>query len=154
MMKHYTDKTIANATSEELLHALIKANGISDAARKSVRCTPHSESLIAIGPDATASIIVDTEDLSTLEDIVLPKPKIRETTPQQKMIVARHALGLTQAEIAAKANLSEGCISHYEIGRREPGLRNLAKLVVALGVTADHILGTEQMQPARIKVKA
>ena len=70
-MKHYTDKKIIDATSEELLHALIHTNGISDAARKSVRISPHSESLIAIGPDATASIIVDTEDLVVLNDIVL-----------------------------------------------------------------------------------
>ena len=152
-MKHYTDKTIANATSEELLHALIHANGVDDAARKTERITPHSECLVAIGPDATASIILDSVDLMTLQDIVLPKPVIPESTPQQRMVSARYALGLTQAQVAVKAGMVEAAISHYETGKREPSFKNLANLVIALGVTADYILGTEQMQEVKIRPK-
>ena len=32
----------------------------------------------------------------------------------------RRALGLTMKELAAAVGVSEGAISHYEIGRREP----------------------------------
>jgi DNA-binding XRE family transcriptional regulator len=137
------DKLISEATSEELLYVLIHVNGISDAARKSVRVTPHSESLIAIGPDATASIIVDTEDLQVLEDIVYPKTNSDKSTPQQRMTTSRHALGLSQEQLAKKTGLAPAAISHFETGARKPCFDNLLKLTNALGVSADYILGTK-----------
>jgi transcriptional regulator with XRE-family HTH domain len=50
--------------------------------------------------------------------------------------------GLTQSELARKAQLEATSISHMEAGRREPNLENLTKIVEALGVSADVLLGT------------
>lgn len=54
----------------------------------------------------------------------------------------RELSGLTQAELAEKARLDPSCVSHFESGRREPNLENLTKIVKALGVSADVLLGT------------
>ena len=54
----------------------------------------------------------------------------------------RELSGLTQAELADKAKVPVTSISHFESGRREPNLENLIKLVKALGISADVLLGT------------
>jgi uncharacterized protein len=46
---------------------------------------------------------------------------------------ARRRSGLSQAELARRAEVSQPVISAYESGRREPGLRTLVKLVEATG---------------------
>jgi predicted nucleotidyltransferase/DNA-binding XRE family transcriptional regulator len=46
---------------------------------------------------------------------------------------ARRRAGLSQAELAHRANVSQPVISAYESGRREPGFATLAKLVEASG---------------------
>jgi predicted nucleotidyltransferase/DNA-binding XRE family transcriptional regulator len=46
---------------------------------------------------------------------------------------ARRRSGLSQAELARRAQVSQPVISAYESGRREPGLSMLAKLVEASG---------------------
>lgn len=50
--------------------------------------------------------------------------------------------GLTQAVLAEKAGLPSSSIAHFECGNREPNLANLTKIIKALGVSADVILGT------------
>lgn len=55
----------------------------------------------------------------------------------------RERRGLTQVELAAKAELTPAAISHFETGLRVPSPRNLAKLADALEVTADHLLGRQ-----------
>lgn len=50
--------------------------------------------------------------------------------------------GLSQAELAEKTKLQPSAIAHFEAGRREPNLENLTKLIKALGVSADVLLGT------------
>lgn len=54
----------------------------------------------------------------------------------------REMSGLTQAELANKTKLQSSSIAHFEAGRREPNLENLTKLIKALGVSADVLLGT------------
>lgn len=66
MVAKYMDKTIAEATSEELLHALIKTNGLAPGPRKTTYCLPVSEALIAIGDDRTASVHIFNEDIEAL----------------------------------------------------------------------------------------
>ncbi len=56
---------------------------------------------------------------------------------------SRLALGLTQAELARRAELQESWISHFETGRRKPSIRNLLKLSDALRISADYLLGRE-----------
>jgi predicted nucleotidyltransferase/DNA-binding XRE family transcriptional regulator len=46
---------------------------------------------------------------------------------------ARRRAGLSQAELARRAKVSQPVISAYESGHREPGLATLAKLVEATG---------------------
>jgi predicted nucleotidyltransferase/DNA-binding XRE family transcriptional regulator len=46
---------------------------------------------------------------------------------------ARRRAGLSQAELARRAKVSQPVISAYESGRREPGLAMLTKLVEATG---------------------
>jgi predicted nucleotidyltransferase/DNA-binding XRE family transcriptional regulator len=46
---------------------------------------------------------------------------------------ARRRAGLSQAELARRAKVSQPVISAYESGRREPGFAMLAKLVEATG---------------------
>lgn len=46
---------------------------------------------------------------------------------------ARQRSGLSQAELARRANVAQPVISAYETGRREPGLAMLSKLVEATG---------------------
>ncbi len=54
----------------------------------------------------------------------------------------REMSGLTQGELARKAECQPSSIAHMEAGRREPNLENLTKIVKALGVSADVLLGT------------
>jgi predicted nucleotidyltransferase/DNA-binding XRE family transcriptional regulator len=46
---------------------------------------------------------------------------------------ARRRAGLSQAELAARAGVTQSVISVYESGRRQPGLPTLAALVEATG---------------------
>jgi len=48
---------------------------------------------------------------------------------------ARRAAGLTQAELARRAGVTQSVISAYESGRREPALSTLSRLVDATGAT-------------------
>lgn len=50
---------------------------------------------------------------------------------------ARLRSGLSQAELARRAHVSQPVVSAYESGRREPGLSMLAKLVEASGHQLD-----------------
>ena len=48
---------------------------------------------------------------------------------------ARRAAGMTQAELARRAGVTQSVISAYESGRREPALSTLSRLVEATGAT-------------------
>jgi transcriptional regulator with XRE-family HTH domain len=63
----------------------------------------------------------------------------------QKLKAARTRLGLTQAEVGRRTDLSPVQISLYETNKREPSLTNLAKLCVALAVTSDELLGLAEV---------
>ncbi len=54
---------------------------------------------------------------------------------------ARLRREMSQAELAEKAGLVPSWISHFEAGRRLPSLEVFRKLCIALGVTADSLLG-------------
>lgn len=54
---------------------------------------------------------------------------------------ARETRRLSQADLAAKAELPASSISHFEAGSRKPSLESLRHLVVALEVSADVLLG-------------
>lgn len=53
---------------------------------------------------------------------------------------ARERRNMTQAELAEVLGLVVSAISHFETGSREPCVRNLKRLALALGVSADWLL--------------
>jgi transcriptional regulator with XRE-family HTH domain len=50
---------------------------------------------------------------------------------------------LTQTDLARLAGFQPCLISHYENGRRNPGIKNLLKLAEALGCTTDELIRDE-----------
>lgn len=66
----------------------------------------------------------------------------------QKILVEK---GITQKELAVRAEITESALSHYIKGDRFPRSNTVAKLAVALSVSVDELLGTmpdEQAQGA------
>ena len=53
----------------------------------------------------------------------------------------REKLGLTQAELAEKVNVSQKSISKYERGERRPTYETLTKMSELFGVSTDYLLG-------------
>jgi transcriptional regulator with XRE-family HTH domain len=57
----------------------------------------------------------------------------------------REAINISQEKLAEKAGLDQTYISGIECGRRNPGIKNVAKLAKALGLsTADLCKGVGQ----------
>jgi transcriptional regulator with XRE-family HTH domain len=63
------------------------------------------------------------------------------TITAQRIYDLRQQLGLTQQELADKANLERKTIIRIESGQNVPGVRALAALSKVFGVTADYLLG-------------
>ena len=59
----------------------------------------------------------------------------------KRLRVERLAQGLTQMQLAGKCRLTQYAISHFETGRRTPSLANMIRLVDALDISADVLLG-------------
>lgn len=59
------------------------------------------------------------------------------------------ARGMTQKELAQKTNLTEGAVSHYLKGDREPKGAILLGIANALGTSTDYLRGlTDEVKPA------
>jgi transcriptional regulator with XRE-family HTH domain len=54
---------------------------------------------------------------------------------------ARHDQGMTLAQVAAKAGLSQPFLSQLELGRTRPSMRSLYRIATALGTTQQALLG-------------
>ena len=67
----YDDTTIADATPQELLHALLHSQGMVPGPTRTVYAEPVSETLVSVGDDATAHIRIFDEDIETLNGLVL-----------------------------------------------------------------------------------
>jgi transcriptional regulator with XRE-family HTH domain len=52
-------------------------------------------------------------------------------------------LGLSLAQVARKADVSERSFAHYAADRSEPDLASLVRIARALGVTTDYLVGVE-----------
>lgn len=79
------------------------------------------------------------------------KSAMNEEPWRTRMQRRRKQIGLTQAQLAEKLGLSQGTITHWECGRREPeDLATLEKLARALDMhPAELIYGIEVLpQPA------
>ena len=60
---------------------------------------------------------------------------------RERLRIIRERRDLTQAELAARADLQPSAISHFEAGTRKPSFENLRRLAVALESTTDYLLG-------------
>jgi transcriptional regulator with XRE-family HTH domain len=58
---------------------------------------------------------------------------LRAMVPATAILNARHAAGLTQAELARRAGTSQATISAYESGRKRPSVATLARVLEAAG---------------------
>ena len=61
----------------------------------------------------------------------------------ERLKTARKKMGLTQRELGALAGMPVSSIALFETGARAPSLRALRKIVVALRVSADYLLGVD-----------
>ena len=57
----------------------------------------------------------------------------------QKLYYLRTKRGLNQAELAERANLTQGAIAHYEAGRSTPTKNNLIQLAKVLEVEPEDL---------------
>ncbi|WP_369726353.1 helix-turn-helix domain-containing protein [Bradyrhizobium sp. LLZ17] len=60
---------------------------------------------------------------------------------RERLKAARELRGLSQSQLAAKADLPPSSVSHFESGARKPSFENLKRLSAALDVTTDYLLG-------------
>ena len=61
-----------------------------------------------------------------------------------KLVKQRSAdLGMSQAEVARRAGVSERSFGHYMSSRSEPNLDGLVRIAKVLGTTPNHLLGVE-----------
>ena len=56
----------------------------------------------------------------------------------------RRSLGMTMKELGSIVGVSEGAISHYETGRREPDHDMLRRIANALNVSVDFLMGRDE----------
>lgn len=59
--------------------------------------------------------------------------------PRIELIETRKKAGLTQAQIAAKANLSRGHYANIEMGRHSPSVDVARSIAIVLNVAVDDI---------------
>lgn len=52
--------------------------------------------------------------------------------------------GMTQAELGRMVGISQGNVSMYVTGRREPRATYILRIATALGVTTDDLLGVKR----------
>lgn len=60
---------------------------------------------------------------------------------------ARHGRGMTLAQVAAQAGLSQPFLSQLELGRTRPSMRSLFRIATALGTTQQALLGRASGPP-------
>jgi transcriptional regulator with XRE-family HTH domain len=63
---------------------------------------------------------------------------------------AMHIGNVTQAELAAKASLSQGAISRYLNGKASPKAEELLRIAAALGVSMEWLLTGKGDPPAKV----
>ena len=64
----------------------------------------------------------------------------------EKLIQARKAAGLTQADVAAKLNVSRQAVSRWEGGQSKPSTEKLLALGNLYGVSIDQLLNTGNVE--------
>jgi len=63
---------------------------------------------------------------------------------QNRIREKREALRMSQVKLATLTGIANGCISDFELGKREPWPSARKRLAVALGTTEAELFPTEQ----------
>lgn len=71
----------------------------------------------------------------------MPMEKNFSTEFARRLQVLREQRGFTQNQLGQRAGMAPAAISHFETAQRVPSLESFAKLVDALEVSADSLLG-------------
>ena len=66
----------------------------------------------------------------------------------------RHNLTLSQAQLAAKCNVTQQFIQQIENGKRTPSLRTAKRIAQALGVTVDDLIKSDKIMSAHVSADA
>lgn len=61
---------------------------------------------------------------------------------KERLKKARNNAGFTQREVEAETGIKQSTLAGYEIGRTEPDIETLSKLIDFYGEDANYILGT------------
>ena len=69
----------------------------------------------------------------------------------EKLTEARKAAGLTQADVAAKLNVSRQAVSRWESGQSKPSTEKLLALGELYGVSIDRLLNTENAEKPAVE---
>ena len=69
----------------------------------------------------------------------------------EKLTQARKAAGLTQADVAAKLNVSRQAVSRWESGQSKPSTEKLLALGQLYGVSIDRLLNTENTEKQAVE---
>lgn len=75
------------------------------------------------------------------KEVVEPKEDISREAMLQRVSDAMVKTGLTQGKIAEMTGINQSHISNYYCRKCTPSMESLAKLCVALNVSADYLLG-------------
>jgi transcriptional regulator with XRE-family HTH domain len=67
---------------------------------------------------------------------------------QERLLLARRRLAMSQGTLARRAALFPTDISKYERGQSMPTLPRLVRLADALGTSTDYLLGREEVRLA------
>ena len=63
----------------------------------------------------------------------------------RRLAFLREEAGLSREELAEKLGCSNGLITHYEQGKKLPNMRIIKKLKNVFGVSADYIIGDDNL---------
>lgn len=85
-------------------------------------------------------LFVETQALMNETDIKPKDERERRQLFGARMKMIRQMLGLKQADIAKKLNITIQSVKNYESGIREPSIKNLIALAHILNVTTDWLL--------------
>jgi transcriptional regulator with XRE-family HTH domain len=61
---------------------------------------------------------------------------------KERLKKARNNAGFTQREVEAETGIKQSTLAGYEIGRTQPDIETLSKLIDFYGEDANYILGT------------
>ena len=81
----------------------------------------------------------------------LPEQNVHMDVFATKLRERAAQLGISNAEVARRAGLSERRYGHYVSGVREPDLRTLLTIAATLGTTPDALLGVTDPRPPSLR---